>query len=470
MKTKWLLTFIAAVVVSQSPDPATAKNAVPKSSQLKPRIVVMTDLSFGETDDSESLVRLLVHADLFEIEGLIYSTGYNFSEAKDKNFTELLMNVIDAYEKDLPNLMKRSGQQGFMANEDRQPIGYWPSAGYLRSRAMFGSKKRGAEFIGKDNDSPGSELMIKLAGEDDPRPVWVALWGGGNTLVQAIWKVQQERSSGQVKTFVGKFPVYAITDQDRGGSKAPLEGTAQQLMLREHYKDMLYIWDESAWRSHNRMGRDNWPKYAAEIQGKGNLGDKYPTYRYGVEGDTPSILYLTPNGLSDPMVPGQGSWGGYFVLGTTPLGNSQAYMNHTGRENSISSKYQTYFYPAAFNNFAARMEWAQDGEGNRNPVVVVNNKKGLDAIKIAPRTGREITLDASKSYDPDGDQLNFKWWVIEAGTYPGEVAIADAQSPRARIVVPTDAAGKSIHVICEVTDSGQPTLTSYRRVIIEPAK
>jgi len=35
---------------------------------LKPRIVVLTDVSTWETDDSESLVRLLVHADMFEIE------------------------------------------------------------------------------------------------------------------------------------------------------------------------------------------------------------------------------------------------------------------------------------------------------------------------------------------------------------------------------------------------------------------
>ena len=45
-------------------------------SSLKPRIVVLTDIapSDVEPDDMESMVRLLVHADLYEIEGLI-ATG-----------------------------------------------------------------------------------------------------------------------------------------------------------------------------------------------------------------------------------------------------------------------------------------------------------------------------------------------------------------------------------------------------------
>lgn len=50
-----------------------------------------------------------------------------------------------------------------------------------------------------------------------------------------------------------------------------------------------------------------------------------------------------------------------------------------------------------------------------------------------------------------------------------------AASLKPRIVVLTDispttadSAGKRIHVICEVTDNGTPSLTSYRRIIMEP--
>ena len=113
------------------------------------------------------------------------------------------------------------------------------------------------------------------------------------------------------------------------------------------------------------------------------------------------------------------------------------------------------------------MDWAKEGKGNRNPVVVVNGKKGINALKLIPKPGETVKLDASKSFDPDGDQLSYKWWVLpEAGTYSGNVTVSDAQAKKTEIVIPSDAGGKTIHVICEVTDNGIHNLTSYRRIII----
>ena len=106
---------------------------------------------------------------------------------------------------------------------------------------MFGSKKRGISQIGKDNASPGSELIIKLADEADRRPVWITVWGGGNTLAQAIWQVQQERSQEELKTFLHKIPTYTITDQDRsykGGT--PYDISSHQWMRREFEKDLMF--------------------------------------------------------------------------------------------------------------------------------------------------------------------------------------------------------------------------------------
>ena len=55
----------------------------------------------------------------------------------------------------------------------------------------MGSERGGIKVIGEDNDSPGSQLLIRLADEDDTRPIYVAGWGGANTLAQAIWRVKQ---------------------------------------------------------------------------------------------------------------------------------------------------------------------------------------------------------------------------------------------------------------------------------------
>lgn len=443
------------------------------SDKLKPRIIVLTDISPTniEPDDMESLIRLFVHADLFEIEGLVATTGWS-SSGGNADWIRLIHDAIDAYEKDLPNLRKRSGQDSYLDDESMQKVGYWPSPAYLRSRTVVGSQTRGMEHIGESNSSPGSDLIIKMVAEQDERPLWVLAWGGGNTLAQAIWQVQQERTDQQLKTFLHKLRVYTITDQDRsykGGT--PFDISSHQWMRREFKKDLFFIWDECAWKFQNGTGKKNWEQYATHIQDHGLLGSMYPKYKYGVEGDTPSFLYVLPNGLNFPEHPGWGSWGGYFEWGPGPDQETYAYTNHKDPFYSICRNQLEHFYPATFNNFAARMDWAAEGKGNRNPVVVVNGNKGMEIIQPGPRPGKTITLDATESFDPDGDQLEFNWWVMPAaGSYSGDASISGSNKSRAEIKIPSDAAGKTIHIICEVTDNGTHNLTSYRRIVIEPVK
>jgi hypothetical protein len=439
------------------------------AAPLKPRMVVLTDVSTWETDDSESLVRLLVHADLFEIEGLVYTTGWSLETTRD-DFMGLIHDALNAYEKDLPNLRKRSNQAGHLADESRQEIGYWPSPKYLRDRTVFGSRNRGFAFIGPTNNSPGSDLIVKLVDEKDDRPLWITVWGGGNTLAQAVWQVQHTRSPDELKKFLRKLRVYAITDQDRSYKPGtPFNISSHQWLRREFERDLFFLWDEAAWKYQNGTGKKNWADYAAHIQGHGNLGAVYPKYKYGVEGDTPAFLHLMPIGLNDPNVPDQAGWGGYFKWGKGPDAETFAYVNHEGPANRTANKYAGYFYPATFNNFAARMDWAKDGRGNRNPIVVINDDASLALITNKPSPGATVTLDASRSNDPDGDKMTFKWWILpEAGNYTNNITISNSDSSRVTVVVPPDSAGKSFHVVCEVTDDGTPKLTAYRRVILEP--
>lgn len=439
------------------------------TAPLKPRIVVLTDIAPAdvEPDDMESLVRLLAYADLFEIEGLIASTGWN-SAGGTADWIRLIYDGIAAYERDLPNLRKRSNQETHAADESQQEIGYWPTPAYLRSVTVVGSQNRGMQFIGEANDSPGSDLIIRLADEADERPIWVLAWGGGNTLAQAVWRVQQERSGDQVRAFLRKLRVYTITDQDRSyPPTTPFPFSSHQWLRREFPDHLLFLWDEAAWLLHNATGRRNWDEYATHIQGHGHLGRIYPKYKYGVEGDTPSLLYVLPNGLNVPERPSFGGWGGFFQWGISPDGVTKAFVNQPGtRANETTRKYWHRFYSAIFNDFAVRMDWAKEGKGNRNPVVVVNGDKGFEPIELSVTPGTKVELDAAGSSDPDGDELTFTWWVLEeAGTYKRPVQITGADSPRAIVEVPADAANRSIHVICEVTDGGTPSLTSYRRII-----
>lgn len=441
-------------------------------AQLKLRIVVLTDISTWETDDHESLIRLLVHADLYEIEGIVFTTGWSWSDISDSNAgLDIIHGVIDAYEQDLPNLLKRSNQTGFLSTESQQEIGYWPSLNYLRDRTMKGSVHRGMKYIGADNHSVGSNLIIDLADEDDDRPLWVTVWGGGNTVAQAVWQVQQTRSEAELKAFLKKIRIYAITDQDRhyDGSEG-YQVSAHQWLRREFADDLLFIWDECAWNYQNTTGRNNWSKYATHIQNHGNLGSQYPKYKYGVEGDTPSFLHVMPNGLNNPDVPIQCGWGGYSKWGLGADNITYAFTNHSGSANSTCTKYEDWFYAATFNNFAARMDWAKDGQGNRNPVVIIDGDDGVDILIRTPQPGSTVTLDASATHDPDNDHLTFNWWIQrEAGTrYTKAGNILNSDSSVAMVEIPSDLEGMTFHVICEVTDNGTHNLSSYRRIIFEP--
>lgn len=441
------------------------------AAEPKPRIVVLTDISPPniEPDDMESMIRLLVHADLFEIEGLVATTGWSNGGGQER--PDLLHDLIRAYEQDLPNLRKRSNQTNHLTDESRQEIGYWPSPDYLRSRTLLGSRTRGLKFLGKDNDSPGSELILRLADERDERPLWVLGWGGGNTLAQSIWRAQHDRTSPQLQAFLGKLRFYAITDQDRGyEAGTPFDISAHQWMRREFSRDLMFLWDECAWTYQNDTGKRNWDQYATHVQGRGHLGRMYPKYRYGVEGDTPSFLHVFPNGLNDPDQPDQVGWGGSFVRATGPDKTTEAFTNHRDiPTHAVSRRHLVHFYPATFNSFVARMDWAQSGTGNRDPIVTINADSGTRPLRLTPAAGSTLTLDASASRDPDGHGLRFSWWAqSEAGTYPGPIRIDATNSARASLVVPPDAAGRTLHVVCEVTDDGTPPLTRYRRLIIEP--
>ena len=429
-------------------------------NDLKPRLVVCTDIAPAdvEPDDMESMVRLMAYADMFEIEALITSVGWN-CDPYPAEWAEYLQRVIEAYRKDVPKLMRRSGQQEFMSLEDenkQQYIGYWPSADYVKSRAVMGSIHGGIKAIGADNDSPGSELLIRLADEDDTRPIYVAAWGGANTLAQAIWRVKQTRSAEELKKFVRKFRIYTITDQDMQYSMRMNRSYSSHMWLRKEFADDLqFVWDEGTWQEQCELGKRHWQQHKDNIQGRGALGGEYPTYKWGVEGDTPSFLYVMPNGLNNPEDPHQCGWAGYHERGMCADSLTTAWTSWQEPVRSISVGYKQRFYPDELNDFMARMQWAAEGKGNLNPYIVIQN----DTIN-------SLSLDASKSFDPDGDNLQFSWWQQpEIGKT--KVKIEQADQPIATLRIPADAKGDTIHIICEVHDDGPYHLPAYRRIIIK---
>jgi hypothetical protein len=69
---RWLLPLLLLPLFAGRP--AWAQDNLQTVPHVKPRLIVLTDLS-NEPDDEESFVRLLVYSDQFDIEGLVATTS-----------------------------------------------------------------------------------------------------------------------------------------------------------------------------------------------------------------------------------------------------------------------------------------------------------------------------------------------------------------------------------------------------------
>src|SRR6266487_2905771 len=96
------LSFIVAVVCLLGVLPPAVAAA---DSPVKPRLVVLTDIG-GDPDDQQSMIRLMLYANEFEIEGLIASAAGTPGELKkDTVRPELIREIVAAYGKVRPNLL-----------------------------------------------------------------------------------------------------------------------------------------------------------------------------------------------------------------------------------------------------------------------------------------------------------------------------------------------------------------------------
>jgi hypothetical protein len=448
-----------------------------QAGQAKHRLLVLTDIE-ADPDDSQSLVRLLTYANDLDIEGLVATTSIH---QRDRVAPETIHKIIDAYGNVQDNLLRH----------DR---GY-PTAWELHSKVKQGVPLYGMQGVGEGHDSEGSEWIIRSLEKADDRPLWVSVWGGPNTLAQALWKIRETKTPDEAGALYSKLRVYTISDQD---DSAP--------WIRKTFPGIFYI--VSPGSSRNSYRRATWGAIASPApgsntevvskewiarniqQGHGPLGAKYPDVAYGMEGDTPSYLGLIPNGLNEPEHPDWGGWGGRYEL-STPEGETRPIWTNaddTYRPSGMmrilgpgadSTEYKSnqvtlWRWREEFqNDFAARMDWTVKSydEANHPPVPVLAHP---DSFTV--RAGDQFKLDADGTFDPDGDSLSYFWSQYpEAGMFRGIVSFGSPSgfgplSPNLynvhTVIAPEVENPQTVHFILKVTDKGTPPLTRYARVIV----
>ncbi len=424
----------------------------------KPRLLVTTDIG-GDPDDKQSLVRLLLYANEFDMEGVIASASGTPGELKQAiTRPDLIHETIEAYGKVHANLTQHA--EGY------------PSAEHLHGLVKSGNPQRGKQAVGEGHDTEGSRWIIQAADRQDERPLNIAIWGGQTDLAQALYRVKKGRSEAEYQAFLKRIRVYDIADQD---------GIFE--WMREQHPGMFYVLNksksgkrlEAAFRGMYLEGQtyltsQDWIDEHIH-KNHGPLGALYPMKTWtspnphGVmkEGDTPSWFFFLPNGLNVPEHPQWGGWGGRFTQDEHSI-YRDAEDQHDGKPSARWTVAQ--WRPTFQNDFAARADWCMKPKtsANHHPIAICNGKPGRDVIQLTAKVGETVHIDARQSTDPDGDQVHSMFDVYhEISALRHSYSVT---TPGHLEIVPHGKPGDEIHVIVMVEDDGDPKLTSYRRVVI----
>jgi hypothetical protein len=421
------------------------KDTTTPPAGARPRIIATTD---GEIDDRCSMVRFLLYANEWDIEGIIYCSskfhwkGHNWAGEK------WIERDIDMYAKFYDTL--RTHALGF------------PTPKQLKAVTFVGNIDRVGEMT---KVTPGSQRIVKILLDDKPGPVYLQAWGGTNTIARAL-KTIAEKHPDQVAKVTKKAIIYIILDQDKTFRQyiEPNWPGLQVLGSFRQFACIAYSWDRKIPRELHKYYDRAWMQENI-LSGHGPLCARYEHHSkkgFRSEGDSPAFMHQILVGLRSLEHPGYGGWGGRFVR----EGRGRKSTWRGARDDGDVNKPIWRWSEAFENDWAARADWCvkKRDQANHPPKV-----KLVGSPDRTAKPGEKITLSAEGSSDPDGDKLNYKWWRYDdVDTAGAKIEITGSDKSAASFTVP-DEPGKTIHIILEVTDDGDPPLTRYARVIVKVA-
>ncbi len=436
--SRLILIFVAASVMNQK--------SFATDEMQRPRVIVTTD---GEYDDQCSMIRFLLYANEFDVQGLIFSSSKHHWKGTQSNpgyrwlGTEWLEEQLNAYADVFPNLKRHDSR--------------FPLPDELKSKVYIGNILLEGEM---NKPTPGSDHIVEVLLTSDPSPVWLLAWGGSNTIARALKTIEYghpERKEDITK----KVRLYLISQQDHTYKDyiAKQWPQAQTLICNSStYGAIAYRWYNHQTVEQQSYFNKDWTTRNI-LKSHGPLCKLYKAKngRFRSEGDSPSFLHLINVGLGNLIQPEYGGWGGRFIKSVTEWRSAQ----DTGDKSSLS-----HWIIAFQNDMAARADWCiKSFQQANHPPKMASYKP----VSVEARPGQTITLSVSEINDPDGDALKYHWWYYpDLKTCKGQIELHQVNQQTCELSIPKgEHSNGIIHIICDVTDNGNPPLTRYQRMIIK---
>lgn len=473
---------------------------------VKPRTIITTD---GEIDDVDSYIRMLLYANEFTIEGLIYSssmwhykgdgkgtkfvsememTKTMYGEKTDLRWpgTTWMNDLLDAYEKVYPKLNQHA--KGF------------PTAAHLKTLVKVGN----IDFEGEmEKDTEGSNFIKAKLLDNTTQPIYLQAWGGTNTIARALKNIEDKYKhtadwESIYKKVCDKAIIYAILDQDATYKKyvAVNWPDVKVYYNSKQFWCLAYAWKQAIPKEMHYLMQGKFmgqniinnhgpltKLYYSYGDGQKQAGDdehihgdvsrikngqwgSFEQYDFLSEGDSPAFLHLINVGLDNLANPQYGGWGGRLKQSkTNPSrwedGDEVADFNPVTQKMDLAYP-QIRWLEALQNDFAARADWCINDFKNANHAPKISVAKN----KLNVTAGQTINVKATAT-DPDKNKVAISFWQYnEAGTSPEKI-IVTAKGNIAQIKIPATAkSGHTIHIIAEGKDDGTPALTRYQRVVL----
>lgn len=484
---------------------------------MKIRTIITQD---AEVDDQNSLRHFLLYANEVDLQGIVQTSSqfhwkglpgtkktaealegdFRFDKVEGLRFdqpyrwrgTDWMLRVIDDYAKDYPNLKKHA--EGY------------PTPEYLRSITKVGN----VGYMGEmEAPTEGSELIRKAILDDDPRTLYLQVWGGCNTIARALLDIEAEYHASADwdalhARLSKKIVITACGEQDETyrsviAEKWPDIPFVKTLQMMSYAYPWLVMPEceskeclrASFMRSEILNGKSalasgycTWLD-GNEYQGEGP-GDQFGSnpnitkewfgakmgvpepkpYDFLSEGDSPTFFLLLGWGLRSLEDFSYGGVSGRFVKQKTQHNSKGEPLNYwdvakdrfEDKDGNVSLQESMWRYVADIQrDFAARVEWA--GTACREQAEHAPRLEIAEGIDFTLSPGQSVTVHAAAT---ENAEISFRLYEDAGG-----VCDLQASGNTATATVPTDAIlGEKIHIIVKAQAHGHHRLTHYRQIVI----